>query len=388
MKRITGVLFTILFLLTLDCLAQRDRDKEFVTTKSFSVSKGGMLDISVNGGDIHITPWDKNEVLIKIRGIDDEDLEDVSMTLDGKNTVRIDDNSTDDWLGDARFDINVPSHFDLDLRTNSGLIDIQGSLSGKVRGMTSAGDVRLGNITGTVDMNTSGGNIRSGEIQGNLLLKTSGGDIRVGTVTGEADVNTSGGNIQMENIKKTLWARTSGGDIVIGDVGGEATISTSGGNIVVGKVSGSAKLSTSGGDIDLQGASGSVRAKTSGGNVRLLNITGSIDAKTGGGDVEAELIPSGKGGSRLSTASGVITLFLPSSAKTTIDARIRVDGGWRYQKDEYRIHSAFPSTAYEADRQEHEIHGTYTLNGGGETIFLETVNADIEIRKLTDRPRE
>jgi DUF4097 and DUF4098 domain-containing protein YvlB len=387
MKRIIPFLLAAIFMLTLHAIAQHRRGEDLVKTKSFTVKKGGLLKVSVNGGDIRIVPWERNEVLVNVRGADEDDFDGLSMMSDG-NDVRIDNQAGYGYMGNVRFEINVPSQFDIDLRTTMGTIEIEESLTGKVRGSTLAGDILLGNINGQVDLNTSGGDIRTADIKGNLNAKTSGGDIKVGTVSGETDVNTSGGNIRIGDVKKTLWATTSGGDIVIGDVGGEATVTTSGGNISVGKVSGSVKLTTAGGDIDLQAASGSVRARTAGGNIRLLAITGSVDAKTAGGDVEAELIPGGKGGSRLVTASGAIILYVPTGAKATIDAHIRIQGGWRYQKDDYQIHSAFPETIYEANKEEREMHGQYIINGGGETITLETVNADIEIRKLGDRSHE
>ncbi len=54
--------------------------------------------------------------------------------------------------------------------------------------------------------------------------------------------------------------------------------------------------------------------------MKLQNITGSIDAKTAGGEVEAELIPSGKGRSRLSSAGGDIRFYIDENSKVTIEA--------------------------------------------------------------------
>ncbi|MBI1805003.1 MAG: DUF4097 family beta strand repeat protein [Ignavibacteriae bacterium] len=364
---------------------QRD-DGERSQTKSFKVEKGGRLKVSVSGGDIRIVPWEKNEVLVKVRGAEDDDLDRLEMTSHD-NSVYVENYSGGDWSGDMRFDISVPSQFDLDLQTSNGNLEIQGTLTGKVLGSTSAGDIRLGNLNGTVDVSTSGGDIRSADIQGDLTLNTSGGDIIVGIIGGTADISTSGGNITIDDVKKTLWAKTAGGDIHVGDVGGEATLSTAGGNVIVGKVSGSAKLTTAGGDVELQGASGIVKAKTAGGNLILYNITGSIDGKTAGGDIEAELNPSGNGTNRLSTASGVIRLYLPENAKATITATIRVDEYGEDAADAYRIRSSFKSKTYEFDEHEGEIRATYVLNGGGENISLETSNADIEIRKLGERKK-
>ena len=148
----------------------------------------------------------------------------------------------------------------------------------------------------------------------------------------------------------------------------------------VGKVSGGAKLRTSGGNIYLSGASGDVEAATSGGDLDLEAVSGSIRGRTSGGDIKAELMPSGKGGSELKTAGGNIRLYIPENSKATIEADIRIEGRWGSRRSKYAVKSDFKATTY--DDHEDEIHAVYKLNGGGESIYLETTNSNIEIRKL------
>ncbi|HUL43424.1 MAG TPA: DUF4097 family beta strand repeat-containing protein [Bacteroidota bacterium] len=377
-KRFAFLLIGLLF--TAFMVASSHDDGEGTTSKTFDVSPGGTLDISVDGGDIHITPVEKNRVTVRAIGIDEDEADDLHMTTEG-TTVRIEKYSGD-WDNNTRYDIDVPSKFNLRMRTRDGNITVDGTITGEVSCQTSSGDIRLSVVNGKVDATTSGGNITTRDVQGDLDVRTSGGDIMLGSIGGSADISTSGGNIRMDNVKKTLMAKTSGGDVIVGDVGGEATISTSGGNITVGRVSASVRMSTAGGDVELEGASGDVRAKTAGGNMRLLGITGTIDARTAGGDIDAELMPSGKGESRISTASGQIRLDIPENAKATIHAEIRIDGYWRELHDEYRVRSDFASQSYDVDKNDREIRATYVLNGGGDVITLETSNADIIISKM------
>lgn len=350
-------------------------------TKSFTVGKGGTLEVTVDGGDIRINVWEKNEVLVKAEGLDESDLKRLEMTQSG-NDVRVELRNRWGSHSHSRFDITVPSQYNASLHTSGGDIDVRGTLNGTVKGATSGGDVTLGNVTsGKVDLATSGGNMRTGDIQADVSLKTSGGDIELGNVGGEANVNTSGGNITVKSVGKSLKANTSGGNIDIGDVGGEAKVSTSGGDIQVRKVTGSATLSTSGGDIQLGSSSGTVKAHTSGGNLKLENISGSIDAATSGGDVTADLRPSGKGRSRLASSGGEITLSLPEDAKATVEATIRIQG-WGSHKGEYKVRSDFKADSYDQSENDREIRATYKLNGGGELIELKTTNSDITIKKL------
>jgi len=140
-------------------------------------------------------------------------------------------------------------------------------------------------------------------------------------------------------------------------------------------------MSTAGGDVHLEGASGTVSAKTAGGDIRLRGVTGVVEAKTAGGEVEAELNPSGKGSSRLVSSGGDVRLYIPESAKATIDATIRIHGSWGRRSQRYTIKSDFNAESFVKDDNDEEIRGIYKLNGGGERILLETVNADIIIRK-------
>jgi DUF4097 and DUF4098 domain-containing protein YvlB len=368
----------VVFLLSIFALAR----EEGARSKTFNVSKGGTVEVSTSVGDIRISTWEKNEVYVTVEGLEDEDFDRVKMKQDG-NVVRVSYRSRwNSWSSNVQFDISVPSQFNLDLSTSGGDLEVKSTLNGKIDGSTSGGSIKLGNVTGgPVEVSTSGGDISTGRIDGDGTLKTSGGDINVGSVNGSLNVNTSGGTIQVETVAKTLDARTAGGDIIIGDVGGEARVSTSGGDIDVGKVSGKASLSTAGGDIELKGASGKVTARTAGGDLRLQNITGSIDGKTAGGEIEAELIPSGKSGSKLSTAGGDVRLFISENSKATIEATIRLDG-WGSHKSRYIVKSEFPKESYETDEDAGEIRAVYKLNGGGELIELSTVNSNIEIHKL------
>jgi hypothetical protein len=380
MKTYTRILIATLVALLASTLALAS--EEGSRSKSFSVSKGGTMEVSTSRGDIRISPWEKNEVSIVVEGLDDEDFDKVKMTQNG-NIIRVSYRSRwNDGSGRVRFAISVPSQFNLDLNTSGGDLEVKGGLTGKIDGSTSGGDIKLGNVFGgPVEVKTSGGDISTEKIEGDGSLKTAGGDIQVGSVNGSLSVNTSGGNIQVETVAKSLEAKTAGGNIIIGNVGGEAHVSTSGGDINVGKVSGKATLNTAGGDIELKGASGNVSAKTSGGDVKLQNITGSINAKTSGGEVEAELIPSGKGGSKLSSSGGDVRLYIDEKSKATIEATIRLDG-WGSRKSRYIVKSEFPKESYETDEEADEIRAVYKLNGGGELIELSTSNSNIEIHKL------
>jgi DUF4097 and DUF4098 domain-containing protein YvlB len=363
---LTGVALSVLFMAT---VANGQG-------KTLQVAKGGTLEVKLDGGNIHISTSDKNQVTVQ----GDESSNSFSLSQSG-STVRV-TRRYDDGRSDAEVRITIPTQFNVHLATSYGEVTVNGKLIGNAEAETGAGGITLDGVEGTVDLTTSGGDLKTGDVIGDGTLRTSGGNIDVRSTTGQLDVKTSGGDITIGNVGKSLRASTSGGDVTIGDVGGEAKVATSGGNIRVGKVNGKVSLATSGGDIGLSGGTGTISAATSGGNVNIRDVSGSVSATSSGGDISAELRPSGKGKSKLVSAAGNITLFLPAGAKASIEARIRVQGYWRGQHEKYSIQSDFAADTTSQEGENQEIYARYTLNGGGEQITLETVNSDIRIRKL------
>lgn len=296
-------------------------------TETFQVERDGRLDLNTRAGDITISTWSKNEAVVTVQGVPASGADDLRIRYEG-GILRVDYDPRG-WSMNRRrglrFKIDLPSDFDLDLRTGGGDIEVVGNLGGDVRSHTSGGDVTLRDIGGEVELTTSGGDIRVGTVGGDVHLQTSGGDIRVEKASADLDVQTSGGDIRIGHVGNELEAQTSGGDITIDYVGGESRIRTSGGDIEIGELSENARITTSGGDIELRNAKGELQVKTAGGELELLNVTGSIDARTAGGDVLAEIIPEGAKNSSLISAGGDIVLYVDPKAKATIEARIHVE---------------------------------------------------------------
>jgi DUF4097 and DUF4098 domain-containing protein YvlB len=353
-------------------------------TESFDVRKGGQLVVETDNAsaDIFIRVWDKNQVVVKAEGIPDEDREDLEIRESG-GTIYVEYYGHRGWrhTRHARFMINVPSEFDLDLSTAGGDIEIDDAMKGEIKAATSGGDIEVSDVDGFLDLATSGGDVKAGMIKGDAELHTSGGDIDVDDVEGELDAKTSGGDITIGNVTKSLDAKTAGGDIEVGNVGGNADCATAGGDIILAEVDGTADLRTAGGDIEIESASGKVSAQTAGGDMMLKNITGSIQAETAGGDIEVQLDPQGSNQSSIETKGGDIVLYIPASAKAQIEAEIRIHhGGWGDRDDdEYDVYSDFDHESKQRDKR--GVHAKYILNGGGAKIYLETMHGDITIQK-------
>lgn len=345
-------------------------------TKSFTVKKGENLSVKVSG-DVKVQSWNKDEVYVEVTGLDKDDAEDLRLKQEG-NTVSIQLKSHD---GRASFSIKTPEQFNLDIKTSGGDLLCAGKFVGNITGTTAGGDVLVQNVDGNVVLTTAGGDVKTGNVTGDVKLTTAGGDIITGSIGGEGKISTAGGDIMVESASKTLSVSTAGGDIKINNVGGEIKASTSGGDIMVGVVKGAAKLNTSGGDIKLSGANGKISTNTSGGDIKLEKLYGSVSANTSGGEVYVELTPDGSDESNLSSSGGNIKLLVPENVKATIEAVIEINS----KKDlkTYMIISDFKFDSYVTDDDEREIRATINLGGGGKLIKLETVNSNIEIKKLS-----
>ncbi|MFZ0429710.1 MAG: DUF4097 family beta strand repeat-containing protein [Acidobacteriota bacterium] len=348
-------------------------------SKSFQVGTGGKLVVDVSSGDLDITTGAGN-VQIDVVGMSQSELPDLDIHQSG-STVYITYKNRGRQGRNIRFELNIPTDFNLDLATAGGDIKINGLLNGAITGHTSGGDISFHDVNGQVDLRTSGGDIQGGAVQGSVDLTTSGGDIELEAANGEVVVKTSGGDIKVGNVGQRLEAKTAGGDIELGNVGGAAEVKTAGGDIVVGSVDGSADLATAGGDIDLKGASGAVDAKTAGGDLELKSVSGPIQARTAGGEIDAELTAV-SGSSSLKTAGGDIQLHLPAGAGATIHALIKISGNWERESTEYGIYCDLQPVSPVRDAQAEEIRADIALGGGGPDIYLETVNGNIRISGL------
>jgi len=326
--------------------------------KTFNVSKGDKLAVTVTNGNVTISTWNKDQAYIKVSNIDEDDLNKLKIEQIG-NLVVVDFNGQDS--DDLLVEVSIPSQFNLDVSSGAGNITTKGK------------------IKGPVGLSTGGGNIKLDDFGDKLSVSTGGGNITAGNIYGTAEISTGGGNISIGNIGAKTDVSTGGGNISIGNIEGNAEVSTAGGIISVGKVSGSAELSTAGGNVNLDGASGQVEVHTAGGNIVVKNISGSIAGNTAGGNIYADLIPQLSGYSEFSTAGGDITLTIPSNSKVSIEASVYVGKNIPESEANKFIKSDFESSTVNFVKG--NFNKTYLINGGGPTIELNTASGKIKISK-------
>ncbi len=348
------------------------------TTKSFPAKKGEALEVRADGGSITVRGWDKDEVFVRVRSLNEEQLKAVSMSQGG-GKVLVEFRWNKRNVEDMEFDVSVPASFDVDLKTAGGSLVLQSPLSGTLKGTTAGGDITLGDLGGTIRMETAGGEVKVGDIGGDLTVRTAGGDVEIRGVSGTAEISTAGGRIAVENVGRSLRASSAGGDLHIGTVAGELTASTAGGDVQVKSGQGSVQLSTAGGNIGLTSARGKISASTAAGNILLEDVKGSVNARTAAGNVKVMLDPSAGEMSTLATTAGNVVLTIAESAHATILARSRGPFMRHGDSEESQIRSDFPVTRPKGGHDAPQVE--VVLNGGGHKITLETMIGTIEIKK-------
>lgn len=346
---------------------------------SFKVQKGDQLIVELEQGNISVSTWDKSEVKILGKNIDDDEMSLLKMEQSsGKLEIKFQGDDSDNFS----LNLTVPSDMQMNLSTGGGNIEMNDDIKNEVKIATGGGNISTKNIFAEVSITTGGGNIKIDDVNGDVNIATAGGDIKIGSVNGKANVKTAGGNIKVGTINSNANISTAGGNVSVSSIGGNAEVSTAGGNINVGVVSGTAKISTSGGNINLEGATGSVKVNSGAGNINLEDIKGSINANSGAGNITVSLTPDGKNDTHLNSGVGTILLYIPESSKATIIATTN-DYNWGdSEKDSDNIKSDFESSIVTQNRKGSQFETVYKLNGGGSEITLNVGMGEINIKKL------
>lgn len=250
------------------------KDLSVIHEKTFQISSGKTLRVDTRPGDVMVTPWEKNEVYIKVLGND-----------------------------------NASEKMEFDFNGNSDEVVVTGKYEKKFLNWGSSG------IKVRYEIKTPA--------NFNVTVSTAGGDVRVGGIKGSITLKTSGGDVDIKETRGNLVVSTSGGDITLENPEGNTKVSTSGGDIKGVNYKGDLKVSTSGGDINLRGGNGSVEAKTSGGDIKL-EYNGSnegIELATSGGDIDIFVPADFKASLMLSSSGGGVDSDFRTENQTSHNKR-------------------------------------------------------------------
>jgi DUF4097 and DUF4098 domain-containing protein YvlB len=255
--------------------------------------------------------------------------------------------------------------------TSDGAVEASG-IDGTLDVDTRAGEIAVDRIHGPCTLVTGGGAVRVGEVSGPLHCTSGAGRIQVKTVHGPAVLYTYGGDIAADSIGGEARAETVGGSIHIRSAGGQVNATSGGGEIVVDKAGGTVTARNMMGPVQV-GAAAGVHCENGSGGIRLSRIEGPIRVSTSMGSILADLTGGRLADSFLATASGDITVLIPSNVGVTIRAENAMADTPR------RIVSDYSALA--ARRVGDRIVAQAALNGGGPVLQISDTRGTIFIKK-------
>ena len=93
-----------------------------------------------------------------------------------------------------RFEIEVPNHFNVDLASAGGEVEIEG-VDGEIKGQTQSGALNLRRLSGAVDLQTMNGDVTMRESYVSGRVRTMGGKVLLEDVTGTVDGSSQNGKV-------------------------------------------------------------------------------------------------------------------------------------------------------------------------------------------------
>ncbi len=205
-------------------------------------------------------------------------------------------------LAEVRLVIEVPRDIQLDLRSSSGEIDVQGRFAPLVA-RSSSGDVQF-----------RGGDAR---------IQTSSGDVSV-LAARRVSVTTASGDCEADSLAGPFSFQSSSGDLVLGSASDSVRVRTQSGDVAIRSALRGLDGESSSGEFQVASAGGRVRVTTASGTLQLRAIApfSTLDATTSSGDLTLRLAPGTGARLDVTTSSGDIECNIPITLEQSDRRRI------------------------------------------------------------------
>ncbi len=222
--------------------------------KSFSGIKN--IRLTTASGNGIIKKGNGNEVKVTLEYTFDDEIYKPTFDQEGDRLI-IDERfeRSRSVRGYARWTLEIPDGLDLEFKTGSGNIEVDG-LEINVLAKSGSGNIEMSDVTGEFRMNTGSGNIELANVKGDNQGNTGSGNIRLDRVEGNSDFNTGSGNIRGRAVSGSMDFNTGSGNIVIegATVQGRSKMNTGSGNtelILDGELNFDLSLNTGSGNATL-----------------------------------------------------------------------------------------------------------------------------------------
>ena len=100
-----------------------------------------------------------------------------------------------------RFEIEVPNHFDVELASAGGEVQIEG-VDGAIKGQTASGDLTLRRLSGEVDLRTQRGDVTLKESYVSGRVASGSGKVLLEDVSGTVQGSATGGKVTERRVTR------------------------------------------------------------------------------------------------------------------------------------------------------------------------------------------
>jgi len=186
--------------------SRRDDEYESRIDTTFAFDKRGTVVLSVGGGEIIVTGWNRDQIRVRARS------ERSAVRMDA-TPARVSLDLSRQRGGDTRFEVTVPLGVRVSARATTGDISITGT-KGSVDANTQNGDLIVEDVAETIDLRSMSGDIVARGVAGNLEVTTLSGELTLTDVKGDVDVTTVSGDVELRNVvAKYVRAKSTSGEI-------------------------------------------------------------------------------------------------------------------------------------------------------------------------------
>ncbi len=128
-----ATLFSVLLLTALPAKATDEQRRRFTgesRNETFPAVANGTITVSSYEGEIRVTVWQRDEVMVSVDGVNSDDLGELEIREDG-DRITVDYRPRNRrWASRARFRVDLPADYNLDLKTGTGEIEVTGEIRG------------------------------------------------------------------------------------------------------------------------------------------------------------------------------------------------------------------------------------------------------------------
>jgi DUF4097 and DUF4098 domain-containing protein YvlB len=178
----------------------------FDTTVAITAAHSLSLDLKT-GGTVKITGGSDKVVRVRVTE-DGRECADCRVELEQTSQgiqVRSRRSALDGRPAKLQFEIEVPAHFDLDVASAGGELQIEG-VDGEIKGRTQSGALTLRRLSGAVDLQTMRGDITLRESYVSGRVHTLGGRVLLEDVTGTVDGSSASGKVTERRVTRPTTA--------------------------------------------------------------------------------------------------------------------------------------------------------------------------------------